>query len=182
MSNPTEDLAASPLKTDPRYGYFPWWPEDGDAWIHPEDVSLARQTIPSPRIWRLEQTSNELATLHVTLHYGNHRLRVRPRLWQQTPEPEFAMGQLVEVLPHGMQNDPVTGHVREIHWEETRKRIIYKIDVVDRVVETTFTADDLKSVEPPRPEPTTRIELPDEASSTYDLMTDNSTADKMADE
>ena len=39
-----------PLKTDPKYGHYPWWPEDGDQWVHPEDIELARSMIPSPRV------------------------------------------------------------------------------------------------------------------------------------
>ena len=30
------------LKTDPKYGVYPWWPEDGNDWLHPDDVATAR--------------------------------------------------------------------------------------------------------------------------------------------
>ena len=44
-------MTAPPLKMDPQFGYFPWWPEDGDGWVHPEDVAIARSLIPSERVF-----------------------------------------------------------------------------------------------------------------------------------
>ena len=40
------------IKLTPKYGYYPRWPEDGDAWVHPEDAALAKALLPSPRVFR----------------------------------------------------------------------------------------------------------------------------------
>lgn len=137
-----------PIKLDPRYGHFPWWPEDGDDWLHPEDVALARRSIPSPRIWRREGDQADFALLQ----YGDLRLRVRPRLWQETPKPAFEIGDLVEVLPRGMHNDPTTGHIREVLWDDHTQQIHFQIKTASRLVETHYTADDLKLVDRTKPE------------------------------
>lgn len=174
-----DDLGAPPLKTDPRYGHFPWWPEDGDDWVHPEDVQLARRTIPSDRVWRLDEPGAKRGEGgFVTLSYGDDRLRVRPRLWQLTPKPKFWIGELVEVLPHGMQNDPVTGHVRDITWDESSKEIHYQLDVTDRVVEANFTAADLKPVHPTSGEEELRIEPPEDDADVDALVEGLPSADR----
>ncbi|MEQ8837344.1 MAG: hypothetical protein RID07_11120, partial [Lacipirellulaceae bacterium] len=66
-------------REEPRYGYYPWWPEDGNAWLHPEEVELARSLIPSNRVFRREQKPGEFDLLV----YGNHTLRVRHVLWKE---------------------------------------------------------------------------------------------------
>ena len=67
-------MTVPPLKTDPKYGYFPWWPEDGDGWVHPEDVAAARTMIPSHRVFRRDGSEGD----YLLLHYGDVTLRVRP--------------------------------------------------------------------------------------------------------
>ena len=49
-----------PLKTDPKYGYFPWWPQDGNDWLHPDDVAIARSMIPSNRMFRRDGTRRRI--------------------------------------------------------------------------------------------------------------------------
>ena len=158
MSNPNESEqdAPPPLKTDPRYGHFPWWPEDGDDWIHPEDVALARRTIPGPRIWRRDGRQGDF----VILSYGDDRLRVLRRLWQETAAPAYAIGDWVEVRPQGMQHDPHTGRVRQVLWDDASQTIRFQIEVVDRPIENNYTADDLKPVDPTVQQPDIRIEPP----------------------
>lgn len=170
--------ALPPLKTDPRFGYFPWWPEDGDAWVHPEDIETARRSIPGPRVWRLEQADTApAADAMVTLVYGETRLRVRPRLWRETPAPELAIGDLVEVLPHGMQNDPITGRVREVHWDDHARAVRYQVDAAERVRGTWFGAADLKPIQATKAEPLMRIE-PSHDNRVVDQMLEGLDVDK----
>lgn len=133
-----------PLKTDPKYGYFPWWPEDGDAWIHPEDVPLARKLIPSPRVFRRDGESGEL----VVLHYGDVRLRVRRTLWQETPPARYEIGDLVEVLSRGMRNTPRTAVVRGIVWDDDARALRYEVAEAGKLIPNLFAAEDLRRVEP----------------------------------
>src|SRR3954451_2252478 len=113
-----------PLKTDPKYGVYPWWPEDGDEWLHPEDIALARQLIPSPRVFRRDGEQGPF----VLLHYGPLRLRVKRTLWQEVPHEGFDMGDWVEVLSRGMLNTPRTGVIREMHWDAASRAIQYFLD------------------------------------------------------
>ena len=137
-------MSAPPLKTDPKYGYFPWWPEDGNDWLHPEDVAQARSMIPSERIFRRDGTDGEF----FVLHYGETRLRVRPALWQEVELEGFELGDWVEVLSRGLRNEPRTGVIREMLWDESARAIRYQISENDRPLEERYAREDLRHVEP----------------------------------
>ncbi len=134
------------LKTDPKYGFYPWWPEDGDQWLHPEDVALARTLIPSPRVWRRDGERGP----YVVLHYGDVRLRVKRTLWQEVPPEGFEIGDWVEVLSRGMKNLPRTGVIREMHWEPRAHALRYQIAEGDVPIHNFYAAEDLRPIEPPK--------------------------------
>ncbi len=154
-----------PVNPEPVYGYFPWWPEDGDAWLHPEDVALARRTIPGPRVWRREGLSGGWHELH----YGAERLRIRPALWCEAPRPRAEIGDLVEILPKGLVHEPHTGVVRDIWWDEHAGELRYRLEVVGRVVDTLYAGEDFKHVSPPSPREEVRIEPSGEEGEELEL-------------
>jgi hypothetical protein len=133
-----------PLAIDPKFGYFPWWPEDGDAWVHPDDVHVARTLIPSGRIFRRDGTEGEFGVLH----YGNVSLRTKPALWQEVERPAFEIGDWVEVRSRGLANEPRTGTIAEIEWDSHEGEIRYQIVENGQRIETLYARDDLKRVDP----------------------------------
>lgn len=132
------------LKIDPKYGFYPWWPEDGEAWLHPEDVQVARDTIPSPRVWRRDGEHGPF----VVLHYGDVQMRVKRTLWQEVKPEGYEIGELVEVLSRGMKNTPRTGVIREMHWEPRARALRYQIEENGVLVPNLYSAEDLRHVEP----------------------------------
>jgi hypothetical protein len=135
------------LKTDPKYGFYPWWPEDGDDWLHPEDVKLARDAIPSPRVWRRDGRHGP----YVVLHYGQQRLRVKRTLWQEVPPEGFEIGDWVEILSRGARNEPRTGVIREMFWEPRSRSMRYQITEAGAPIAKMYEAADLQHVEPTKP-------------------------------
>jgi hypothetical protein len=135
------------LKTDPKYGFYPWWPEDGDDWVHPEDVATARHTIPSPRVFRRDGEHGPF----VTLHYGRLQLRVKPTMWQEVPWEGYDVGSWVEVLSRGQKNTPRTGVIREMEWEPRSRSMRYYIEEAGHPIPNAYTAEDLRHVEPVLP-------------------------------
>jgi hypothetical protein len=135
------------LKTDPKYGTYPWWPEDGDAWLHPEDVPLARAMIPSERVFRRDGNEGP----YVVMHYGDVRLRVRRTLWLAVPGEGYDVGDWVEVMSKGSKNEFRTGRIREMLWHAKSQSIRYQIEQAGLPIEMLFAADDLRPVEPTRP-------------------------------
>jgi hypothetical protein len=132
------------LKVDPKYGFYPWWPEDGNDWLHPEDVELARQLIPSPRVFRRDGEHGPF----VVLHYGDLRLRVRRTLWQEVPPEGYEIGDWVEVLSRGQKNTPRTGQIREMLWEPRSASMRYQITEAGQPIPKAYEAADLRPVEP----------------------------------
>jgi hypothetical protein len=148
------EATTPPLKTVPKYGYYPRWPEDGDDWLHPEDVALARSQFPSQRIWRRD---GKAGALHV-IRYGPLSLRVRSALWIEVARPDFEIGDWVEVRTRLMRNEPHTGRVTEVMWDDHQSCIVYHIQENDRPIPSVYTADDLTPVEPIVPPQHSRIE------------------------
>lgn len=137
-------MSAPPLKTDPKYGHFPWWPEDGDDWVHPDDVALAHKMIPSGRIFRRHGSQDE----YVLMHYGEDCLRVRRTMWQEVESEGFEIGDWVEVLTRGMRNEPRTGTIREMLWDNRGQQIVYQITDNGQPIEQLYARDDLRRVDP----------------------------------
>jgi hypothetical protein len=144
VNHADELMSAPPLKTDPKYGYFPHWPRDGNDWLHPEDVARARAMIPSPRVFRRDGVDGEYAVLH----YGDVRIRVRPALWQEVEPEGIDIGEWVEILSRGMLNEPRTGTVREILWDEDARAIRYQISEAGQPIAHLYAREDLQRVEP----------------------------------
>lgn len=137
-----------PLKSPPRYGYYPNWPEDGDQWLHPEDVELARRVLPSRKIWRRAAEQGNFHGFHEIRH-GDQRLRVKSVLWQEVAPPHFRIGDWIEVRTRLHTNEAHTGRVVDLEWDDYRKQIVYHIEENDQPIVNVYTADDLKPVAKP---------------------------------
>jgi hypothetical protein len=133
-----------PLKTDPKYGCFPWWPEDGNDWVHPDDVALARSVIPSGRVFRRDSSDGE----YLVMRYGEITLRVRRTLWQEVEPEGFELGDWIEVLSLGLRNEPRTGVIREMLWDPRASVIHYFIAENNVPINEPYARDDLQHVQP----------------------------------
>jgi len=147
-----------PLKTGPKYGYYPWWPEDGDQWVHPEDIAVARSHIPSPRVFRREEIADAPESKYLQLRYGDLQIRVVPTLWREVRWENFDIGDMVEVRPQGMENEHLTGVISEMVWDEHAGGLKYEIDEADFPAGKQFSSADLKHVEQPDDREETQIE------------------------
>ncbi len=132
------------MNVEPRFGYYPWWPEDGNDWLHPEDVELARQCIPSMRIFCREGEQGPF----VVLRYGELRLRVMRTLWKEVGWEGFCLGDWVEVLSRGKRNTPRTATIREMLWDVPSRAIRYQVVEGDQPIANLFAAEDLRHIDP----------------------------------
>lgn len=137
-------MTTPPLKMEPKYGYFPWWPEDGDAWVHRDDVATARGMIPSNRVFCRDGGEGD----YLLLRYGDVRLRVLRTLWQEVESEGLEIGDWVEVLSRGMLNEPRVGVVREMLWDERQRAMRYQITENGLPIEQLYAREDLQRVEP----------------------------------
>ena len=132
------------MKVEPKYGYYPWWPEDGNDWLYPEDVELARKMIPSMRVFRREGEYGPF----LVLHYGDVRLRVKRTLWQEVEYEGFQLGDWVEVLSRGYRNTPRTGVLSEMLWDQPSHGLKYQLKENGKLIAKRYSACDLRHVEP----------------------------------
>lgn len=137
-----------PLKVDPKYGYFPWWPEEGAVAFHPQDEARARTMIPSGRIFCRDGLEGEYGIYR----YGDVALRIRPTLWQEVAPEGLEIGDWVEVRSRGLVNEPRTGVIAEMLWDAHEGAIRYQIIEAGQRIETLYGREDLKRVEPTWPE------------------------------
>ena len=133
-----------PLKTDPKYGCFLRWPQDGNDWLHPDDVPLVRSLIPSNRVFCRDGVEGDFHRFH----YGNITFRARPALWQEVQYEGFDIGDWVEVLRHGMRNEPRTGVLREMVWDDRDRALRYQIAENDAPITDLYSREDLQRVDP----------------------------------
>jgi hypothetical protein len=133
-----------PIKIDPKYGCFLRWPQDGNDWLHLDDVTIARTMIPSARVFRRDGSDGEFHRLH----YGDITLRAKLALWQEVSHEGFDIGDWVEVLSHGMRNEPRSGVIREMLWDEHELAIRYQIRENDIPIPDFYSREDLQHVEP----------------------------------
>ncbi len=141
-----------PLKRPPIYGVFRWWPENGEGWIHPFDVGMVRQLVPSNRVFRREDHNDE----YVRVIYGGISFRIRPTLWLQVEYEGLDIGDYVEVKSRMGKTVPFVGRVRDLRWNNRYKRIEYLLhrssqtqDRAYRVHELTLIAS-INSTQPLR--------------------------------
>jgi hypothetical protein len=103
--------------------------------------------IPSGRVFRREGSDGE----YLLMRYGDVALRVRRTLWQEVEPEGFELGDWVEVLSRGLRNEPHTGVIREMLWDQRAKAIRYLISDNYVPINEPYTRDDLRHVQPTEP-------------------------------
>ncbi|MCA9192168.1 MAG: hypothetical protein KDB03_10410 [Planctomycetales bacterium] len=104
----------------PDFGCFLRWP-DADQWIHPEDVSLAQELIPSHRVFARRTWDGE----YYTLHYGECQIRVRPVMWLSVQAIDLEVGQAVELQSHFGEYDAGIYRIGDILFQPESGAIEY---------------------------------------------------------
>ena len=127
----------------PDYGIYPWWPENGTGWIHPEDLETASSLIPGERIFRRDGRHGR----YILLRYGDHRFRVLPTLWQPVAAEGFDVGDEVEVRSLLGKNDPGLAVIREMLWDADESAIRYRVEQNKMLIPKDFAAADLRHVD-----------------------------------
>jgi hypothetical protein len=137
-------MTSPPLKTDPKYGCFLRWPQDGNDWLHPDDVALARTLIPSDRVFCRDGTEGDFHRFY----YGDITFRAQPALWQEVQHEGLNIGDWVEVLSRGMRNEPRVGVIREMLWNQRERAIRYQIMENDVPIADLYAREDLQHIDP----------------------------------
>ncbi len=129
----------SSLVRKPTHGVFPWWPEEGTDWIHADDIELAQKVIPGRRIFRREDIEGGM--LLVT--YGKIQLRIHPVMWLEVPEPDYRVGDHVEIKSKLGKVEPKIAEVSEVYWDRYKRRAEYHLVHLGKPLPGAYTPDSL---------------------------------------
>ena len=143
----TDQATSAPISYRPDlpdWGAYLKWPCNDGAWIHPEDIEIARSLIPSPRVFRRTRWDGR----YYHLHYGSHRLRVGPSMWIQVPPVDLEVGQQIELLYRFGQNDPGIYRIADIFFSAKQNRIdFYLLQNESLRIARRFSREDLRPLE-----------------------------------
>jgi hypothetical protein len=145
------------------YVFFPWWPKDGDDWLHHEDTELARRLIPGKRVFIRTRSSGPFDIYT----YGEESFRARPVLSYEIDGDGFRVGDHVEVY-FRMGTRSLISEIAEMQYSTYCHRIIYRLRSRDLLSEQCYFASDFKRLVPatlPDPDRSIQIAPPTDISS-----------------
>ena len=126
----------STLVLKPKYGVFPWWPDDSDSWIHPDDLSVAAELVPSCQILRRVPLDSKIADessvcenndRFASFEYGSQTFRAVPRMWLEVPEPDYNLFDQVEICSKLGKVHPKIASVSSVRWNRLKRVAEYRL-------------------------------------------------------
>jgi hypothetical protein len=124
----------------PDYGCFIRWPENGQSFIHPDDIATVTRLIPSPRV--LQRRSFDGTYYHY--QYGQVRFRLRPAMWLAVRSGGIDIGDQVETTGIGLERDRFVAIVWGMYYVQRKGCILYRLRRGDKVIATLYPCDQLK--------------------------------------
>lgn len=107
----------------PDYGCIPRWPEEGQDFIHPEDVDVATKCFPSERVFRRDRFDGE----YYYYSYGEIRFRLRPSMWLEIKTEGLDIGDAVETVGTSMERELFVAEIWGMHFVRRKGRILYRL-------------------------------------------------------
>ena len=124
----------------PDYGTFTHWPDGGRALIHPDDMLIATEVVPSSRVLKRSRFDG----IFYHFHYGPDLFfRIRPCMWLKLDWEGFDVGDQVEVSGLGMVREPFIARITEMRFAKRSRRIEYSLDQAGKFQPRTYLADEL---------------------------------------
>ena len=140
MNDQSHEFRDFQLQVPDRFGVYLWWPQDGTDWIHPDDVDLTSQLIPSRRIFqriREDETWSRLV-------YGECSIRVKPTLWLEVETDGYLVGDRVEIRSRMGQQRPAIATIEDIFWNRQQKVVEYFLATNGTVLPLPFQFADIQ--------------------------------------
>lgn len=117
------------LSVLPKHG-FCLWPEDGEDWIHPNDLEIARSLIPSKRVFRKEDCSDPILKNlgYAEYAYGDRSFRGLPSLWHEVMTEGYELGDTVELKSGYGKLRPIIADITGMYWNRKVQAIEYELE------------------------------------------------------
>jgi hypothetical protein len=124
----------------PDYGCIPRWPQDGQAFIHPDDVAIATRCFPSERVLRRERFDG----VYYHYNYGKLRFRLRPSMWLRVKSDGIDIGDTVETTGAALERDLFIAQVWGMYYVRRKGCILYRLRRGETTIPHLFVASDLR--------------------------------------
>lgn len=124
----------------PDYGIIPRWPQDGQGFIHPDDVPTASRCFPSERVFRRDLFDG----VYYHYRYGDTRFRLRPCMWLPIKAEGFDIGDSVETTGVGLERELFVAQIWGMHFVRRKGCILYRLRRRESLVPQLFHAAQLR--------------------------------------
>ncbi len=124
----------------PDYGCFARWPQDGQSWIHPDDVATVTRVIPSERVFK--RVSFDKSYYHY--RYGNLRFRLRPAMWLRVDAEGLDVGDSVETVGLGLERELFIGEICGMYYVSRKGSLAYRLRRAGNLVPGLFLSHQLR--------------------------------------
>ena len=124
----------------PDYGCIARWPENGQGFIHPDDVATVNQVIPSERVLRRDHFDGT----YYHVRYGEIGFRLRPCLWLPVRTEGIDIGDKVETIGVGLERELFVAEVAGMYFLRRKGRIFYRLVRNRKILPKLFLADHLR--------------------------------------
>ena len=119
----------------PDHGCFLRWPENGQGFIHPDDVAIATRLVPSNRVLRRDSFDD----VYYHFSYGKLRFRLRPCMWLSIKHEGADIGDQIETVGTGLQQELFIANVWGMYYVRRKGCILYRLRRGNQMVPTLFT-------------------------------------------
>lgn len=124
----------------PDYGCIARWPQDGQGFIHPDDVPVATRCFPSERVLHREHFDG----VYYHYSYGSVRFRLRPTMWLKVKPDGIDMGDMVETIGIGLERELFVAQVWGMYFVRRKGCILYRLRKADTTIPRLFSAAQLR--------------------------------------
>ena len=139
-------IVHSQLKRPTRFGVFRWWSEQIPSWIHPDDQLVAERLIPGNRVFRRDECENasdrELG--YSVFRYGREWLRGKPALWLEIGNPEFEMGDLIEIKSQNGKHRLQIAEISAILWNQKTLKTEFRVSINGIQIAKPYYKDEIR--------------------------------------
>ncbi len=124
----------------PDYGCIVRWPQDGQAFIHPDDVAIATRCFPSERVLRRDRFDG----VYYHFRYGPLRFRLRPCMWLTVDSDGIDIGDTVETTGPSMERELFVAQVWGMYYVRRKGCILYRLKRGDTKIPKLMPASQLR--------------------------------------
>jgi hypothetical protein len=107
----------------PDYGCILRWPQEGQGFIHPDDVPVATRCFPSERVFR----RNRFDGVYYHFSYGRLRFRLRPTMWLAVKPDGIDIGDAVETTGVLLERELFVAEVWGMYYVQRKGCILYRL-------------------------------------------------------